>query len=272
MVVALHLIEADATQMSGIDSSMTPKQHASTILIPFLNRWCCSLHIGRDVPNVAFAHTLKVAQPEEHTVGLYYIDRSDGAERNELSRRIGLVQPQPGRSLIVIALLYQFLWRSIDAQETDGRLTDTERSGSRKRCSLVIFGHQLNLPRVTCLHIADGITLGRARECFIDRTLAIGGCQQDARSVSCLVPLYECIVATGLVNLTHLNACNRGCAFTGISLDHTCRDIVTIRDFEYILKRHIGRNILVGIAIAADCLAAREGTVAIDSHSHLTVL
>ena len=68
MVIVLHVVEVDTTQMTSIDCCVTPEQHASALFIPLLDEWCGSLHVGRDVPYVAFAYTLKVAPELVETV------------------------------------------------------------------------------------------------------------------------------------------------------------------------------------------------------------
>ena len=91
MVVALHFIEVDAAQVSGIDGSVAPEQHRTAILVPLADDRCGSLYVGGDVPYVTLRDTLKVAQPEEHTVWFDIGCTLDVVEAHELSCRIGLV-------------------------------------------------------------------------------------------------------------------------------------------------------------------------------------
>ena len=127
VVVALPLIEIDTAEMSGINCSMAPQQQASTFLIPLLDKWCSSLYNLWHSKYFTFANTFEVAQPEQNTVWIDIVGALYIAEVNVLSGWIGLVQPQPSRSLIIVTILYQLLRCCINAQEANSGLTNTER-------------------------------------------------------------------------------------------------------------------------------------------------
>jgi hypothetical protein len=254
VVVTLHLVKVDAAQVSGIDGGMAPEQHAAAILVPLADERSGCLNVGGDVPHVTLADTLKVTQPEEHTERLNIVDTLDIIEAYKLSGRIGLVQPEPCRSLVVVAILNQFFRSTIDTQETDGGLTNTERRSGGKRCTLFVLGYQFHFPCVASLHVTDGIVRSRAGESLIDGTQTIGGCQEDTGGIVSLVPLYQSVVAACLIQLAHLHTGDAGGTLTSVCFDDASRNVVAIRSLEYIFKRHVGGYILVRKTVAADGL------------------
>ena len=74
MVIALHVVEVKTSEMADIDGGMAPEEQASAVLVPLFYERSGSFHIGRHIPDIAFRHVLEVSQPEEHTVGIDYID------------------------------------------------------------------------------------------------------------------------------------------------------------------------------------------------------
>ena len=93
MIIALHLVEVETSEVADINGGMTPEQEVASVLIPFLNNRRSSLYICRDIPYIIFSHTLQVAQPEEHAIGLQISRGSDRGERYEDCSRVLLVQP-----------------------------------------------------------------------------------------------------------------------------------------------------------------------------------
>ena len=251
---------------------MAPEQHAAAILVPLADERSGCLNVGGDVPHVTLTDTLKVTQPEEYTERLNIVDTLDIIEAYILGCGIGLVQPEPCRSLVVVAILNQFFRSTIDTQESDGGLTNTERRSGGKRGSLFVLGYQFHFPCVASLHVTDGIVRSRAGESLVDGTQTIGGCQEDTGGVGSLVPLYQSVVAACLIQLSHLHTADAGGTLTSVCLDDASRNIVAIKSLEHILKRHVGRHVLVCITVAADGLGTGECSVAINDDAHLGTL
>ena len=100
--------------MANVRGGVAPEQQATAVLIPFLDDRCSTFHDFGDAPYLILTDALEVAQPEEHAERLHIVGTLDVAEVQVLSGRIGLVQPEPGRSLVVVAIGDEFLRRSVD--------------------------------------------------------------------------------------------------------------------------------------------------------------
>ena len=164
VVVVLHVVKVETSQVSGIDGGMAPEQKATASLVPLADDGCGSLHVGRHVPHVALAYAFQVAHPEEHAERLDDIGGGDGGEGYELGGGIGLVEPQPCRCLVVVAVGNQLFGGGIDAQEADGRLTDAERGAGGKSSALVVDGGEGDFPSFAGLHVGDGVACRSAGE------------------------------------------------------------------------------------------------------------
>ena len=200
VVVTLHIVEADATEVACIDGGVAPEEHAASSLVPLANERRSGLYVGGDVPHVAFADVLKVAEPEEYAVGLNHVGGSDACEGHELSRGVVVVQPEPCRSLVVVALLNELLRCVVDAEEADGCLTDTQRVGGGERGALGILGHEADSPRLAVLHIGDDELFGRSGQLLSLGGGTVGVGDDDAGDIGGrLGPCHDGIVAVVLV-------------------------------------------------------------------------
>ena len=254
VVVALHFVEADATEMTGIDSGMAPEQQRTTLLVPLADGRRGSLHVSGDVPHVALADAFEVAHPEQHAEAVNVGNRLHVVEADELGGGIVGVQPQPSRSLIVVAILHEFIGRSIDAQEADGSLTDAERRARSQRSAFVVDSNDGHFPDFASLHVGNREIASRSGECLGDGALAVGGSEADAGGIGSLVPLHVSVVAASLVELRHHQTGDARSTNAGVVLDDTRREVLVVGQFEHIFERNIRGNVFLRIAGAADNL------------------
>ena len=272
MVVGLHVVDVQPSQMTDIDGGMAPEEQASASLVPFPDDGSGELHHFGHVPYSVLANTFQVAEPEEHAEWFDVANALHVAEIHILSSGIIGLQPQPSRSLVVVALLHEFFRSGIDTEESNGGLAYAQRRADGQRSALIVDGYQRHTPCITGLHVGDGVIGGSTGQCLADGALAIGGSELDARCIGGGVPFHLCIVSTWYVHLAHLHATNARSTLTDIIFHHTIREIGAVGQFEDILERNVGRYILLREGIAIDHFIGSQCTVAIDGHLHLSVL
>ena len=268
MVVALHVVEVDASEVAGIDGGVAPEEEATASTIPVADDGCCSQHVVRHAPHVAFRHALEVAQPEEHAERVDDVGRGNAGEGHELSRGVLLVQPQPGRSLVVVAVLDEFLRRSIDGEEADGRLTDAQRGARGQRGALVVAGREGHFPGVARLYVLDGVAGLGAGQRLADGALAVGGGEDNLLCVGSLVPLHEGVVAASLVDLRHLHAADARGTFAHVLLHDTRGEVLPVGELEDVFEGYVRGHVLLRVGSSADDLRTGERTVAVDGDLH----
>ena len=269
MVIALHVVQVQTAQVAGVHGGMAPEQEAAAILVPFTDGRCRRLDGGRDVPDIGLADTLQVTQPEQDTVRSQVAGGSDGREGKEDGGRIGVMQPQPGGSLVVVAVRNEFLGRRIDAQEADGGLSDPERRTGCQGGTLAVDGSQGHGPGLAVHHVGNRVTGGAAREGLIDRPGPGRGAKSDRGGIRSRIPLHEGVITAHLVELAHGDAGDAGGTGAGVLLHHADRVVRPVRTLEHVLERNVGRHVLVGITGSVHDHVGGQGAVAVSDHPHL---
>ena len=97
---------------------MLPEQQVAAILDILLDNGSGIASHIREVPDVVHAACLQIAQPEEHAIVFNNLDGTDIPKVDVVTLRIVLVEPQPSRSFVVIAISNEFLGGGVLRQET----------------------------------------------------------------------------------------------------------------------------------------------------------
>ena len=270
VVVVLEHIHVETTEGADVRSSVSPKEEAATILIPLTNT--------RSSVHDNFGHlpygavVVEVAHPPEHAVRLEYVGRSDAAEWNEGAGWIGLVEPEPSRSIVVVTIGDE-LFRSIEYREiADSGLADAEAAGSGERTAFVVFGGKGNGPSLALNDVLDGVVGHVGHEGLVDGAVGtIGGYEVSRGCCWVRIPLNVSVIAAHLFELAHLDATETCSARTGVVKDNALREVGAIGIFEHVAVGHVGLDSIVGIGAASDNLCARLGAVGIAGHLHVLV-
>ena len=144
VVAAAHHVAVHAPQVGDEGDGMLPEHEIAASPIPVLNVRRGLPDASGLRPGIVLVAGIEVAYVEEDFVGCQVLSLRDVARIEEGALGVRLVEPEPGRSLIVVAFLHYLVWTSVGAQKSHAfgahlLFAGTEEGGVAQIIHIIIY-------------------------------------------------------------------------------------------------------------------------------------